>query len=269
MHLIGVALGAYLVMTGAIFVMQRALLYPGGRDLPDLAHHADHGIEVLTTTSHDGLELTHWYVPPAEADGPVVVVFHGNAGNLSDRLPKLRPLIGAGFGMLLAGYRGFGGNPGSPTEAHLTADARDVLAWLEARGVGPERTVFYGESLGTGIAIKMAAERAPAAVVLESPYTSIADLAQAHYWFMPARWLILDPWNSLAHVGRIKAPILVVHGDRDRTVPLRFGQALFDAAPEPKDMLVVAGGGHNDLFNYPEVIERVIGFVREHAAPDG
>ncbi len=269
MNFIATALGAYLVMTGAVFLMQRSLLYPGARDVPEIARFAGLGIEPVTTTTDDGLELTHWYLAPKAPEAPVIVVFHGNAGHLGDRVPKLMPLIQAGFGMLFAGYRGYSGNPGSPTEEHLSADARGLLAWLEARGVGRERTVFYGESLGTGVAVKMAVERPPAAIILEAPYTSIAEVAQAHYWFLPARWLVLDRWDSLSRIGQVAAPLLVLHGERDRTVPLRFGKALFEAANHPKDMLVVTDGGHVDLFDHREVVERVIGFLRQHqAAPD-
>ncbi len=263
MHLIGAALGFYLLLTGAVFVMQRSLLYPGAKDAPDLALYAGQGIGEVTTRTPDGLTLTHWYRPPDRPEGPVVVVFQGNAGHLGDRVPKLKPLIDAGFGLLFAGYRGYGGNPGRPTEDDLTADARGLLDWLAGQGVGPERAVLYGESLGSGVAVKMAIERPVAAVVLESPYTSIAALSQLHYWYLPARWLILDKWDSLARIARISTPLLVLHGDKDTIVPLDFGQTLFDAAPEPKEMIVIAGAGHVELFDYARVVDRVLGFIRE------
>lgn len=267
MHLIGIALGAYLLLTGAVFVMQRSLLYPGTRDRPDLAQHAAHGIEAVTTRTADGLELTHWYLPPPVPGGPVIVVFHGNAGHLGDRVPKLLPLAAAGYGLLLAGYRGYSGNPGQPTEAHLTADSRGLLKWLAERGTASDHTILYGESLGTGIAVKMAAEGRGGALVLESPYSSIADVAQMHYWYLPARWLILDAWNSLAHIGRVSAPLLVLHGAEDRTVPLRFGRALFDAAPDPKDILILSEAGHVDLLDRPHVALRVAEFLRAQVPP--
>ncbi len=203
-------------------------------------------------------------MPPSEAGAAVLVVFHGNAGHLGDRVSKLTSIIEAGFGVLFAGYRGYGGNPGKPTEDDLTADARLLLDWLAAQGVPAERTVLYGESLGTGIAVKMAATREFAAVILESPYTSIAEVAQTHYWYLPAKWMVLDKWDSMAHIGRIRAPLLVVHGARDKTVPTRFGRRLFAAAPEPKELFILEGGAHNDLYDHPQITERVLAFLRRH-----
>lgn len=269
MNLLGTSLGVYLLLTGMVFVMQRSLLYPAARQAPDIAAHDVAGISEVTTRTADGLELHHWYVPPAAAGAPVLVVFHGNAGHIGDRVPKLDELIGAGFGVLFAGYRGYGGNPGKPTEDDLTADARLLLDWLAAQGVPPARTVLYGESLGTGVAVKMAAEREAAAVVLESPYTSIAEVAQTHYWYLPARWLVRDKWDSMAHIGRIRAPLLVVHGARDRTVPTRYGRRLFEAAPEPKELFILDAGAHNDLYEYPQVSDRVIEFLRRHVSTGG
>ena len=142
----------------------------------------------------------------------MVVVFQGNAGHLGDRVPKLKPLIDAGFGVLFAGYRGYSGNPGKPTEDDLTADALGLLDWLAEQGVGLERTVVYGESLGSGVAVKMALERRVAAMVLESPYTSIAELSQVHYWYL-ARSALIRPKRSSAWTTRFcrsSIPLMLV-----------------------------------------------------------
>lgn len=267
MQLVGFTLGLYLLLTGAMFVMQRSLLYPAGRELPDIARYATHGIQAVQTQTAEGLALTHWYLPPPSPEAPVIVAFHGNAGHIGDRVPKLLPIAGAGFGLLIAGYQGYGGNPGRPSEVRLTADAHTLLDWLVAEGTGPERTVLYGESLGTGIAVKMSADRRGAALILESPYSSVADVAQMHYWYLPARWLILDGWDSASRIIRNPVPLLVLHGTADRTIPLKFGQALYDAAPEPKEMVVVPEAGHVDLLERPEVLRRVITFLRRHTRP--
>ncbi len=267
MNIIVAAFGGYLAIVGAVFVMQRSLLYPAGRIVPDAAVAATAGIRTVTTRTADGLDLTHWYRPPVDDEAPVLVVFHGNAGHVGDRVPKLGELMQAGFGVLLAGYRGYGGNPGQPSEEALSADARLLLDWLARQGIAPERTVLYGESLGTGIAVKMATERVAAAVILEAPYTSVAEVAQAHYWYLPARWLVLDKWNSLSRIARIEAPLLLMHGLRDRTIPARYGRRLFEAAVEPKQLLLVDDGQHTDLYDFPDVARQVIDFVRTHAAP--
>ncbi|MFQ6018304.1 MAG: alpha/beta hydrolase [Kiloniellaceae bacterium] len=264
MNTIATTVGAYLLFVGAVFLMQRSLLYPASKEAPVLAQAGMPGLRAVTTETADGLRLTHWYLPPADPQAPVLVVFHGNAGHLGDRVPKLAELMNAGLGVLLAGYRGYGGNPGRPTEDDLTADARVLLDWLAGQGVAPGRIVLYGESLGTGIAVKIAAERPVAAVVLESPYTSISELAQLHYWYLPAKWLVLDKWDSLQHIDRIGAPLLVIHGARDKTVPPRYGRRLLAAAPEPKEFFLLEQGGHNDLYDFPQVAKRVIDFLRRY-----
>ena len=187
----------YGLLVGSLFWFQRSLLYVPPGDRPDLAAAAISGLEAVAIETEDGLELTHWYRPPANPGAPVVILFHGNAGHIGDRAAKYRPLFEAGFGVFLAEYRGYGGNPGSPTEEDLTADARSVLAFLAARGVTPARTIVYGESLGTGLAVKMAADRPVAGLVLEAPPGSIAEVAQAHYWYVPAKWMIWDKWNVI------------------------------------------------------------------------
>lgn len=269
MSLITTTLGAYVLFTGAVFLFQRSLMYPASRDVPNPAAVGVPGIEEVQTETDDGLRLTHWYRPPTEPGAAVVVVFHGNAGNVGDRVPKLAEILRAGYGMLLMGYRGYGGNQGRPSEAGLTADARGLLDWLADQGIAPDRTVLYGESLGSGIAVKLAVEREVAAVILEAPYTSIAELAQLHYWYLPARWLVLDRWNSLDIVAGIRAPLLVVHGGRDRTVPPRYSRRLFEAAPEPKEYFLFDRASHNDLYDFPQVPGRVIEFLRQQAPPKG
>ena len=260
--LTGGATLTYGALIGALFLFQRSLLYVPPGDRADLAAISMPGLEAVESRTADGLVLTHWYRPPARADGPVVLLFHGTAGHIGDRVPKYRALYEAGFGVFLAEYRGYNGNPGKPSEAGLMADAASVLAALAARGVGPERTVLYGESLGTGVAVRLASEDRYAGLVLEAPYSSIAEVAQHHYWYVPARWLIQDKWDSMSQIGRIEAPLLVLLGGRDRTVPAQFGQKLFEAAPAPKERLHLAEAGHTDFYDFAEVRSGVVGFIQ-------
>lgn len=238
-----VVLAVYLVFATAVFLGQRSLIYLPSPEQPD---PADTGLENLTVaeTPIDGeLTLRHWYVP-AKRGNPVLVVFQGNAGHMGHRVAKFRPFLNAGHGLFLTGYRGYSGNPGRPSETGLLNDGRAALDWLKARGVPKDRIVLYGESLGTGVAVPLAAERDVAVLVLEAPFTSLADVAQWHYWYLPARWLIRDRFESKARIGDVQAPLLILHGEDDRTIPLRFGRRLFEAANEPKTFHLVEEGDH-------------------------
>ena len=153
------------------------------------------------------------------------------------------------MGVPLLAYRGYSGNDGSPSELGLYADARAALDWLRASGVESESIVLYGISLGSGVATKMAAERDFAALVLESPYTSTVDVAAWRFPVVPVAWLMEDRFESLARIGSITEPLLVMHGDRDVVIPQRFGRQLFEAANEPKQGFWPHGLGHNDIFD--------------------
>lgn len=260
--LTGTAVAIYGVMVGALFTFQRSLLYVPPRDRADLGEVRLPDLEAVKTQTADGLTLTHWYRPPQTADGPVILLFHGNAGHIGDRVPKYRALYEAGFGVFLAEYRGYNGNPGKPSEAGLMADAASALAHLAERGIGPERIVLYGESLGTGVAVRLASEGRYAGLVLEAPYSSIAEVAQHHYWYVPALWLIQDKWDSMSRIGQVQLPLLVMLGGRDATVPSQFGQKLFEAAPAPKERIFLAEAGHTDFYDFPQAVTGVVAFIQ-------
>ena len=264
---LGTAVTVYGLLLGGLFVFQRSLLYFPPRDRPDIAAAAAPGLQAVTLRSADGLDLVHWYHPPAAPDGPVVLLFHGNAGHIGERVPKYRPLLDAGFGVFFAEYRGYGGNPGRPSETALTADAWSNLAFLQDQGVAPERILLYGESLGTGLAIKLAAGAPVAGLILESPPGSIAALAQRHYWYVPAKWLLLDKWNAIDLLDQVEAPLLLLHGEADRTVPVRFGRRVFEAATGEKEALFLPGGNHVNLYDFPQVPARVIDFIQRQLPP--
>jgi fermentation-respiration switch protein FrsA (DUF1100 family) len=265
MHWLGLIAVCYGALLIALFVFQRNMLYLGSAERPVQSEWGASSFEEVSTRTEDGIDLLHWYSPPEDGCGPVVVVFHGNAGHIGYRVGKFAALRAAGFGLFLSSYRGYGGNPGRPTEAGLIADGRSVLSWLEASGVGTGRTVLYGESLGSGVAVALAEKTPVGALVLEAPPSSIAEVAQAHYWYVPAKWLIWDKWNSAARIGAVDAPILLFHGGRDRVVPQRFGRKLFAAANEPKEALFPEKADHVDLMDIPQVERRVVAFIRESA----
>ena len=244
--LLGIAAGLYLLVCAALYAFQRQLLFVPDKSRPDVSVVTVAGVREIALTTEDGLGLLAWYVPPA-AGRPVIVYYHGNASHIGARHGRLEYWVAAGFGVLFPEYRGYGGNPGRPTETGLYADARAALDFIAAQGVAPARIVLYGESLGTGVAVRMASERPVGALVLEAPYSSIADAAQHHYPYVPARLMIRDKFDSMASIGAVRAPLLVMLGARDVVVPARLGRALYDAAPEPKELWVAPEAGHEDL----------------------
>ena len=254
----------YAFFLGIMFFTQRSLMYFPSGDRPSLVS----GYQDVEVATADGLVLRHWFRPPARTGMPVVMVFHGNAGDIGDRVPKFESLLHSGFGLFLAEYRGYGGNPGRPTQEGLVADGRSALAWLKEQGIEPDRIVLYGESLGSGVAISLAAEQPVGGLILEAPFSSLADVSQHHYWYLPARWLILDKWASIDLIGQVTAPLLVIHGERDTIIPIRFGRRLYEAAEGSKDLLVIPDGGHNDLPIFPEVGRGIAAFLERLVLDD-
>jgi fermentation-respiration switch protein FrsA (DUF1100 family) len=264
------SLAVYGVLVGAMYLAQRRLMYLPNTAVPDLARSGVPEMQPVSLETEDGLTLLAWYRPPPAPRRPVLVFFHGNAGHIGYRGYKIRPYLDASFGVLLVEYRGYGGNPGGPTEPGLYADGRAAMDFLDRQGVAPDRLVLYGESLGCGVAVRLASERAAnrpvGAVVLEAPFTSIAALAQRHYFYLPAYWLVKDRFDIESLIAEIGAPLLVFHGERDAVVPIGFGRALYAAAAEPKEAKWYAGGGHNDLHDNGAARD-VIAFVERRLAP--
>lgn len=245
---------AYLAVLAFMYFSQRNMLYFPEKTRPDPAAYGAQGlVEIVKVTTADGLALEGWYFPPANPGGLVIVNFHGNAARMADRLPKMAEFINKGYGVLLAEYRGYGGNPGTPSENGLYEDGQAYIRWLRERGIGPAQTVLYGESLGTGIAVQLAtdhSEGAYAAVILESPYSTLAEVAQSIYFYMPVKFLMKDQFRSIDKIAAIKAPLLIMHGGKDSTIPLRFARRLFQAAVQPKSFEVLDAAGHNDLYDH-------------------
>lgn len=260
--LAGLALYGFVVL--AMYLAQRKLIYPATE--VSLRHelHGLPDLRAVTTEPEPGLVLTHWFHPPTSPADRLIVFFHGNGSHHDNSTSKMRPFIDAGFGLLAVGYRGYSGNPGKPSEEGLTADARSALDWAAGEGYGPERLVYFGESLGTAVAVKMASERSPTCLVLEAPPSSVAEVAQFHYWYLPVKPLIKDPWDSLSRIARVGAPVLVLHGELDRVVPVRFGRKLYEAAAEPKQAIWHPAALHTNIMDFPGVTGQVIAFIRAH-----
>ncbi len=244
------AFAGYVLFTGVIGCSQRRLMYHPDNDPPILGDAGVPDMAAVTLKTADGLELLAWHRAPLRDGAPSLIYLHGNAGHIGHRGHKVRPYLDTGYGVLLVSWRGYGGNPGSPTEQGFYQDARAAFDFLEAEGVAPARIVVYGESIGGGPAVQIATERDIGALVLEAPFTSAADVAQRHYWYLPARYMVLDRFESKSKIGEIDAPLFVIHGERDGIIPVDMGRSLLAAANEPKDARFFPGAGHNDLYDY-------------------
>jgi fermentation-respiration switch protein FrsA (DUF1100 family) len=259
-------------LLGLLWLFQRRLLYfPTQGPVPPAASVLP-GAEDVTFETSDGLRLAGWFVPappgdPAERAGrarPAVLVCNANAGDRSMRAPLAAALARMGLAVLLFDYRGYGGNPGHPTEEGLAADARAALGYLEGRPeVDPERVIYFGESLGAAVALRLAIERPPAALVLRSPFASLAEVGRRHYPVLPVSLLLRDRYDSAALAGRLDAPLLVVAGGRDQIIPAGHSRRLFDAAPQPKRLVVLDGADHNDdeLLAGPRLLAELRAFL--------
>lgn len=244
-----VGLITYASLIGGLYFMQRSLLYHPNQMIPQ---PIDYGVpevaEVQITGSAD-VELHAWWHAPKDQK-PTLVYFHGNAGHIGDRAHKVKSLLSDGYGILLMSYRYNANAQGSPSEAALIADGAAALKWLNNKSIATNDILLYGESLGSGIAVALAAQNEVKGLILEAPYSSVADVAQSAYWFVPAYWLVQDKFNSSARIGQVKAPILIVHGKKDRIIPIRFGQKLHAAAPENIKFVTLEQAGHADLYDH-------------------
>jgi fermentation-respiration switch protein FrsA (DUF1100 family) len=228
-----------------MYVFQRSLLY-----FPDPVHRlpASSGLpkaQEVMFQSDDVERLIAWYVPAREGK-KLVLYFQGNAGGLDLRAERFTWLTADGTGLLALCYRGYGGSSGHPTEDGLIRDARAAYDFAAARAPA-DRIVLFGESLGTGVAVALGAERKIAGMILDAPFTATVDVAASAYPFAPVRRLMKDTFHSDRRIGRVTAPLLVLHGEQDKVVPIRFGERLFALANEPKRMVRFPQGGHVNL----------------------
>lgn len=250
---------ALVAMMGLVYGFQRSLIYfPDDRAVPPAAD-AIPGAEDITLTTADGLDLTAWYVPPSGEDRDLAVLMApGNGGNRSDRAGLAGLLAERGFAVLLLEYRGFGGNPGSPSEEGLHTDALAAVTALTELGHPPSSTIYLGESLGTGVMAALAAEVPPAGVVLRSPFTSLADAGQHLYPILPVRLILRDTFPVLEHVADLELPVSVIYGEDDTIVPSGQSATVANAAPQLVEVLRLPGVGHNDAVMFGAEVADVV-----------
>ena len=259
----------YAGLVGCVFIAQESLVYFPNMGREVAVTPAAHGLpyEDVSIRTQDGETLNAWWVPAPEPRG-AVVLFHGNAGNISHRIDYARMFRALGYSTLLVDYRGYGKSTGSPSEEGTYRDALASWRWLtETRGVRAADVVVFGESLGGAVACWLAERHPPRALVLASTFTSVPDLGAEIYPFLPVRLISRIHYNTLACVPKVSAPVLVIHSARDEIVPFSHGRKLYEAAREPRHFLEVTGG-HNDgfVFMRPEWVSALGAFL-ERAGP--
>ena len=262
---IKLALGAvavYAVLLLAGYYGQRKLMYFPDRARIQPAEMGLAGVEERVLQTPDGERVIAWY-GKARAGQPTLLYFHGNGGSLAVRAERIRRFMAEGWGVYMMTYRGYGGSSGDPTEANNVADAGLAYAALVREGVAPNAIIAYGESLGSGIAARIAAERQVAGLILDAPYTSIVDVAAKAYPFLPVRTLLIDRYETTRYIASVKVPLLVLHGERDPVVPVAMGREVARLANEPKRLVIFPNGGHSDLYiNGNDAIDAVRAWVR-------
>jgi len=235
----------YFALGALLYFTQRSLMYfaetvhtpPAQAGLPEA--------EEVTLTTSDGERIIAWHVAPRDGK-PVIIYFHGNGGSLRYRVQRFHKLVTSGVGLVAIDYRGYGGSSGSPSEAGLIADAEAAYAFAAAR-YPAQQLVIWGESLGAGVAVVLAAEKPIGRVILVAPFTSAAAVAATHYWYMPVTLLMKDQFRSDERIGKITAPVLILHGLHDRIIPYAMGERLFDLTTAPKHIVRFLEGDHEDL----------------------
>jgi hypothetical protein len=235
----------YLGIAAILYVAQRSMMY-----FPETVHTtpAQAGLpeaQEVSLTAADGVRIIAWYAAPRD-DKPVILYFHGNGGALRYRVDRFRKIIGDGIGLVAIEYRGYGGSNESPSETGLIADGEAAYAFAAAR-YQAQQLVLWGESLGSGVAVALAAEKPVGRVILEAPFTSAAAVAATRYWYLPVRLLMKDQYRSDERIGKVTASVLILHGMHDHVVPFAMGERMFELTKAPKHIVRFIDGDHEDL----------------------
>lgn len=256
-------IGIYLLVVLIMFFFQRSLLYLPSKEKLDPFFYSNTGLKKVNLTTSDGLVLSALFKKPSEKKQNTLVVFHGNAGHIGHRVDKFRPYLEKGYGLLLVEYRGYGDNLGKPTEDGFYKDGIAALEFLSKQNISKQQTILYGESLGCGLAVKLSTEDKYHSTILEAPYTSIAEVASRHYWYLPAKWLVLDRFDIIGIIKKIKSPLLIIHGKKDNVINIELGKKVFNSAPEPKEALFINNAGHNNLYEF-NIFEKIRNFISQY-----
>lgn len=256
----GALAALYVAAFAGLAIMQRAFLYQPHVGLITPAQAGLSNIESLRLATDDGETLEAWFAAPRAARAPLILYLHGNGGALADRHQRFLAMTQHGYGLLAVSYRGYGASTGSPTEAGILRDAETAYAEALRRGFSPARLVIMGESLGAGVAALLASRHAAAALVLDSPYFSMLDVAAAHFPMFPVALVLRDAYRADEAIGTVHMPVLMAAGAADPVIPLASAQRLFARANEPKHFITAADGGHLVL-GRADVLPRVFAFI--------
>jgi len=267
-RMLAIVASVYLAVCVLVFVFQRRLIYMPGRDIEFTPTDVGLAYDEVRLRTNDGVMIVGWYAP-ADLDGPgpgrTVLYFHGNAGNISGRLPEMKTWVGLGYDVFMVDYRGYGLSEGSPSETGLYVDAEAAWAYLvKERGRRPEQIVIVGRSLGGAVAIELATRHRPAALVVESTFTSFPSVGQRQFRLLPVKLLMRDRFDSISKVGRISCPKVFTHGTDDRLIPIAMGRKLYEAARPPK-LFIETPGGHNGagMLHSDVYTKRVAEFLKD------
>jgi len=238
-----IGVGLYAVASAVMYYAQRRFIYfpEPSRTLPQAAGLPDVAERIIATP--DGEKLIAWY-GKAKPGQPTLLYFHGNGGALEYRSASIRRYLNRGRGIFMMSYRGYSGSSGLPSEVANVADAKLAYDTLVREGVNPRDIILYGESLGTGVAVQVASEKKVSGVILDSPFTSMVELAEKFYPWLPVSFLLKDRYDTMRHIRDVRAPVFVIHGESDDVVPLDMGRRVFAAANEPKEIVTLPGVGH-------------------------
>jgi uncharacterized protein len=257
--LIGVVI--YVVLTTFVYMQQRKLQYHPNTVESSPEQVGLMGFQKVSLPTSDGETILAWY-HPAPKGRPTILYFHGNAGGVSGRSEKLRFFADNGFGFMAVSYRGYEGSSGSPTEVGMVIDAKTAYGWLISQNVRPVDIAVLGESIGTGVAIQLIAQSPVGALALEAPYYNAVDVGAAIYWFLPVRILMIDQFRSSQYIAKVRAPILIIHGQEDQLIPYEQGQKLYDHANQPKQFISIPNRGHELIFD-PQTWQTEVNFFNK------
>jgi len=254
---------AYILICLFMWAFQRNLIYVPTKHIAAPEAYGLNDFESLRLTSEDGTHVLAWY--HKASDGyPTIIYYHGNGGNLAGRKNYFRQLADAGFGVLGLDYRGYGTSEGSPTEMGLYQDARATMDYaIKTLSLARNQIIIYGESLGTGVAVEIASEYRSGGLILQSPFTSMEEVAKYTYPWLPVHCLLKDRFDSIVKIANVHVPLLLFHGQRDKVVPIEEGKTLFDYASKPKEAIYYPKNGHED-FDTQILTDALVAFCNKY-----